>query len=47
MIAALTLFIVLTLSVLVVRTGAVAPRLTGLPEEAARFGAVQEKLQRN
>ncbi|MEM7024495.1 MAG: potassium transporter TrkA [Pseudomonadota bacterium] len=39
MIAALTLFIVLTLSVLVIRTGAVALRLTGLSEEAARFQA--------
>ncbi|MDJ0947793.1 MAG: potassium transporter TrkA [Alphaproteobacteria bacterium] len=39
MIAALTLFIVLTLSVLVIRTGAVALRLTGLPDEAARFQA--------
>lgn len=39
MIAALTLFIVLTLSVIVIRTGAVALRLTGLAEEAARFQA--------
>ncbi len=39
MIGALTLFIVLTLSVLVIHTGAVALRLTGLPEEAARFQA--------
>ncbi len=39
MIAALTLFIVLTLSVLVTRTGAVALRLTGLPNDAARFQA--------
>ncbi len=39
MIAALTLFVVLTLSVIVIRTGAVALRLTGLPEEAARFQA--------
>ncbi len=39
MIAALTLFVVLTLSVLVIRTGAVALRLTGLPEEGARFQA--------
>ena len=39
MLAALTLFVVLTLSVLVIRTGAVALRLTGLPEEAARFQA--------
>ncbi len=39
MIAALTLFAVLTLSVLVIRTGAVALRLTGLPEEPARFQA--------
>ena len=39
MIAALTLFIVLTLSVLVIRTGAVALRLTGLAEDAARFQA--------
>ena len=39
MIGALTLFIVLTLSVLVIRTGAVALRLTGLPEDAARFQA--------
>ena len=39
MIAALTLFIVLLLSVLVIRTGAVALRLTGLPEQVARFQA--------
>lgn len=39
MIAALTLFVVLTLSVLVIRTGAVALRLTGLPEATARFQA--------
>ncbi len=39
MVAALTLFVVLTLSVIVIRTGAVALRLTGLPEEAARFQA--------
>ncbi len=39
MIAALTLFIVLMLSVLVIRTGAVALRLTGLPEQVARFQA--------
>ena len=39
MIAALTLFVVLTLFVLVIHTGAVALRLTGLPEEAARFQA--------
>lgn len=39
MAAALTLFIVLTLSVLVVRTGAVALRLTGIPEDVARFQA--------
>jgi hypothetical protein len=38
-IAALTLFLVLTLSIVVVRTGAVALRLTGMPEEAARFQA--------
>ena len=39
MFAALTLFIVLTLSVLVIRTAAVALRITGLPEEVARFQA--------
>jgi hypothetical protein len=39
MIAALTLFVVLTLSVIVIRTGAVALRLTGLPEGVARFQA--------
>lgn len=39
MIAALTLFTVLTLSILVIRTGAVALRLTGLPERVARFQA--------
>lgn len=39
MIAALTLFAVLTLSIVVIRTGAVALRLTGLPEEPARFQA--------
>ena len=39
MIAALTLFIVLTLSVLVIRTGAVALRLTGLTDASARFQA--------
>ena len=39
MIAALTLFIILTLSVVVTRTGAVALRLTGLPEGTARFQA--------
>ncbi len=39
MIAALTLFVVLTLFVLVIHTGAVALHLTGLPEEAARFQA--------
>ena len=39
MIAALTLFIVLTLSVLVIRTGAVALRLTGLSDAASRFQA--------
>ena len=39
MTAALTLFVVLTLSVMVVRSGAVALRLTGLPEEIARFQA--------
>ena len=37
MFAALTLFLILTLSVVVVRTGAVALRHTGLPEETARF----------
>ena len=39
MIAALTLLIVLTLSIVAVRTGAVALRLTGMPEEIARFQA--------
>ena len=39
MFAALTLFIVLTLSVLVIRTASVALRITGLPEEVARFQA--------
>ena len=39
MIAALTLFVVLTLFVLVIHTGAVALRLTGLPEQVARFQA--------
>ena len=39
MIAALTLFTVLTISILVNRTGAVALRLTGLPEQVARFQA--------
>ena len=39
MIAALSLFTVLTLSILVIRTGAVALRLTGLPEQVARFQA--------
>ncbi len=39
MIAALTLFTVLTLSILVIRSGAVALRLTGLPEQVARFQA--------
>jgi len=39
MIAALTLFTVLTVSILVSRTGAVALRLTGLPEQVARFQA--------
>ena len=39
MIAALTLLVVLTLSIVVVRAGAVALRLTGIPEEVARFQA--------
>ena len=39
MIGALTLFVVLTVSVLVIRTGAVALRLTGMSEDAARFQA--------
>ena len=39
MMAALTLLIVLTLSIVAVRTGAVALRLTGLPEDIARFQA--------
>ena len=39
MIAALTLLIVLTLSIVAVRTGAVALRLTGMPEEVARYQA--------
>jgi hypothetical protein len=39
MIAALTLFTVLTISILLSRTGAVALRLTGLPEQVARFQA--------
>ena len=37
MTAVLTLFIVPMLSVLVIRPGAVALRLTGLPEQVARF----------
>ncbi len=37
MAAALILLLVLTSSVLVVRAGAVALRLTGMPEQAARF----------
>ncbi len=39
MMAALTLLVVLTLSIMAVRTGAVALRLTGMPEEVARFQA--------
>jgi hypothetical protein len=39
MMAALTLLIVLTLSIVAVRTGAVALRLTGVPEDVARFQA--------
>jgi len=39
MIAALTLLVVLTLSIIAVRTGAVALRLTGMPEDVARFQA--------
>ena len=39
MLAALTLLIVLTLAILVVRAGAVALRLTGIPPEVARFQA--------
>ena len=39
MAAALILLLVLTSSVLVVRAGAVALRLTGMPEQAARFQA--------
>lgn len=39
MLAALTLLIVLSLAILVVRTGAVALRLTGIPPEVARFQA--------
>jgi len=38
-IAALALLFVLTLSIVVVRIGAVALRLTGMPEDAARFQA--------
>ena len=39
MLAALTLLIVLTLAILLVRAGAVALRLTGIPPEVARFQA--------
>ena len=39
MIAALTLLVVLTLSIVAVRAGAVALRLTGVPEDVARFQA--------
>ncbi len=39
MYAAITLFAVLTLSVLVIRTAAVALRVTGLPDHVARFQA--------
>ena len=39
MMAALTLLLVLVLSVVAVRTGAVALRLTGIPEDVARFQA--------
>ncbi len=39
MMAALTLLVVLTLSIVAVRTGAVALRLTGMPEDIARFQA--------
>lgn len=39
MIAAITLFAVLTISVMVIRIAAVALRLTGLPEDVARFQA--------
>ena len=37
--AALTLLFVLTFSIVAVRTGAVALRLTGMPEDVARFQA--------
>ena len=39
MIAAITLFAVLMISVMVIRIAAVALRLTGLPEDVARFQA--------
>ena len=39
MLAALTLLIVLSLAIIVVRAGAVALRLTGIPPEVARFQA--------
>lgn len=39
MVAAITLFAVLTISVMVIRVAAVALRLTGLPEDVARFQA--------
>ncbi|MCH9675819.1 MAG: potassium transporter TrkA [Gammaproteobacteria bacterium] len=39
MLAALSLLIVLTLSIAAVRTGATALRLTGMPEDVARFQA--------
>ncbi|MEM1045764.1 MAG: hypothetical protein AAGL24_06420 [Pseudomonadota bacterium] len=39
MLAALTLLVILTLSVVIVRIAAVALRLTGLPDDVARFQA--------
>ena len=39
MLAAITLFTVLTISVMIIRVASVALRLTGLPEETARFQA--------
>jgi hypothetical protein len=40
MAAAFSLFIIITISVILVRIGAVALRLTGLPEHVARFQAL-------
>jgi hypothetical protein len=40
MVAAISLFTIITISVILVRVGAVALRLTGLPEHVARFQAL-------